>query len=159
MTQERWSAVDQYIDDLLIPSDPVLEEVLRASTLAGLPQIHVSPNLGRLLHLLVRIKGATSVLEIGTLAGYSTIWLARALRPNGRLITLESEPTHAEVARAFFASAGLSEIIDLRLGPALATLPQIAAEGCGPFDVIFIDADKAKLPRLLPPGTSALSPW
>ncbi len=146
MTQERWSAVDHYINDTLIGTDPVLEEVLRASSAAGLPPIHVSPNLGKLLHLLARIQGARSVLEIGTLGGYSTIWLARALPPGGKLITLESEPAHADVARACFAQAGLSGIIDLRLGPALETLPQLAADGKGPFDLIFIDADKPSYP-------------
>jgi predicted O-methyltransferase YrrM len=146
MTQELWSAVDHYINDTLIGPDAVLEEVLRASTAAGLPQIHVSPSLGKLLHLLVRIQGARSVLEIGTLAGYSTIWLARGLPSGGKLITLESEPAHAEVARACFTQAGLSGIIDLRLGPALETLPQLAAEGSGPFDLIFIDADKPSYP-------------
>ncbi len=147
MTQERWSAVDQYINDALIGPDPVLEEVLRASSAAGMPQIHVSPALGKLLHLLVRIQGARSVLEIGTLAGYSTIWLARALPPGGRVVTLEAETAHAEVARACFAQAGFSEVIDLRLGPAQQTLPQLVAEGKGPFDLIFIDADKPSYPE------------
>jgi predicted O-methyltransferase YrrM len=146
MTQEQWTAVDQYINTLLIGPDSVLDEVLRTSTAAGLPSIQVTPNLGKFLHLLARIHGARTILEIGTLGGYSTIWLARALPPGGRLITLESEPVHADVARANFARAGLSEIIDLRLGPALETLPRIAAEGAGPFDLIFIDADKPGYP-------------
>jgi predicted O-methyltransferase YrrM len=106
----------------------------------------VTPNLGKLLHLLVRIQGARTVLEIGTLGGYSTIWLARALPPGGRLITLESEPAHAEVARASFTHAGLSEMIDLRLGLAQQTLPKLAEDGSGPFDLIFIDADKPRYP-------------
>jgi predicted O-methyltransferase YrrM len=120
----------------------VLDAVLQASAAAGLPQIHVSPQQGKLLHLLARISGARNVLEIGTLAGYSTIWLARALPADGRLVTLEAEPAHAEVASANIARAGLSAVVELRLGPALETLPRLAAEGRGPFDLIFIDADK-----------------
>jgi predicted O-methyltransferase YrrM len=146
MTQEQWTAVDQYIAELLIGPDPALDEVLRASAAAGLPSIHVAPNLGKLLHLLARIHGTRSVLEIGTLGGYSTVWLARALPPGGRLITLESEPAHAAVARSSLEHAGLSGLIDLRVGAALETLPRLAAEGRGPFDLIFIDADKPSYP-------------
>lgn len=142
MTQERWTAVDQYIGDLLLPPDPELDAALQASAAAGLPQINVSPAQGKLLQLLAQLQGARAILEIGTLAGYSTIWLARALPPGGRLITLEAEPKHAEVARANIARAGLADIVELRLGPALETLPQLAAGGRGPFDLIFIDADK-----------------
>jgi predicted O-methyltransferase YrrM len=142
MLQEQWAAVDQYINELLIGSDPVLEKTLQSSQAACLPSIQVTPNLGKLLHLLARIQGARTVLEIGTLGGYSAIWLARALLPGGRLVTLESEPAHAEVARANITQAGLSDVIDIRIGKALETLPQIAAEGLGPFDLIFIDADK-----------------
>ncbi len=138
--------MDSYINGLLLPADPVLEAALQAGITAGLPAISVSPSQGRLLQLLAQIRQAQSILEIGTLAGYSTIWLARALRAGGRLITLELDPQHAEVARANFARAGLSDIIELRLGPALATLPQLVAEGCGPFDLIFIDADKQGYP-------------
>jgi predicted O-methyltransferase YrrM len=144
--EEQWKAVEQYFNDMLIGHDAVLEEVLRSSNAANLPSIQVTANQARLLHFLVRIQGARSILEIGTLGGYSTIWLARALPPGGRLITLESEPTHAEVARANFAQAGLSGVVDLRLGLALNTLPQLASEGCGPFDFIFIDADKPSNP-------------
>ena len=142
MTQERWTAVDRYIGELLLPSDAALDAALQASAAAGLPPINVSPAQGKLLHLLAQVQGAQAILEIGTLGGYSTIWLARALPPGGRLITLEAEPKHAEVARANIARAGLADVVELRLGPALETLPQLAADGRGPFDLIFIDADK-----------------
>jgi predicted O-methyltransferase YrrM len=142
MAQEQWSAVDRYITDLLVPPDPALDEALRASAEAGLPAINVTPNQGKLLHLLARVLGARGILEVGTLGGYSTIWLARALSADGRLVTLESDPKHAEVARANLARAGLADVVELRLGPALETLPQLAAEGRGPFDLVFIDADK-----------------
>ena len=142
MSQERWTAVDQYIGDLLLPPDASLDAALQASVAAGLPQINVSPAQGKLLQLLAQLQGARTILEIGTLAGYSTIWLARALPSGGRLVTLEAEPKHAEVARANIARAGLAGVVDLRLGPALETLPRLAAEGQGPFDLIFIDADK-----------------
>jgi predicted O-methyltransferase YrrM len=142
MTNELWTAVDGYICDLLVHSDPALDKVLEESTAAGLPPIAVTPNLGKLLYLLARIQGAKNILEIGTLAGYSTIWLARALPPGGRLITLEADAKHAEIARANIARAGLANVVELRLGNALNTLPQLAAEGRGPFDLIFVDADK-----------------
>jgi predicted O-methyltransferase YrrM len=132
MTQELWTTVDHYLNGLLVPPDPE----------AGLPPINVSPNQGKLLHLLARLQGARTILEIGTLGGYSTIWLARALPAGGRLVTLEADPKHAEVARANIARAGLADVVELRLGPALEILPQLAAEGPGPFDLIFIDADK-----------------
>jgi predicted O-methyltransferase YrrM len=141
--QDRWTAVDRYFSDLLVPADPVLEAALAASTAAGLPAINVAPNQGKLLHLLARLQGARRILEIGTLGGYSTIWLARALPADGRLITLELEPKHAEVARANFARAGLAPVIELRVGSARDTLAEIAAEQGAPFDLIFIDADKA----------------
>ncbi len=141
-SQEQWTAVDRYIEDRLLPPDPVMEAVLEASAAAGLPAIQVSPAQGKLLMLLARAQGTRSILEIGTLGGYSTIWLARALPDGGRLITLEADPKHAEVAAANFARAGLAHLIDLRVGLALDTLPQLAAEGRGPFDFIFIDADK-----------------
>ncbi len=145
MTQELWTAVDKYINGMLIPSDPVLEAAVRASTEAGLPSIQVSPSQGKLLHLLARSVGARNILEIGTLGGYSTIWMGRALPPGGRLLTLEADAKHAEVARTNFARAGLEKTIELRLGPALNTLPQVAAEGRGPFDLIFIDANKSTM--------------
>jgi predicted O-methyltransferase YrrM len=145
MTPETWTAVDQYISDKLIPDDPVLEAVLRSSTEAGLPSIQVSPAQGKFLHLLVRAMGARNILEIGTLGGYSTIWMARGLSSGGRLLTLEADAKHAEVARANFARASLTETIEQRLGPALDTLPKIAAEGRGPFDWIFIDANKSTM--------------
>ncbi|MEH1806202.1 O-methyltransferase [Nostoc sp.] len=147
MTQEQWTAVDRYFTDLLVPSDPALDTALQTSVAAGLPPHNVSPNQGKLLLLLAQIQGAQSILEIGTLGGYSTIWLARALPSDGRLITLEANPKHAEIARTNIAHAGLSDIVDLRLGKALSTLPQIAAEGHGPFDLIFIDADKPSNPE------------
>ncbi|MBN3958633.1 O-methyltransferase [Nostoc sp. NMS8] len=147
MTQEQWTAVDRYFTDLLVPSDPALDTALQTSAAAGLPPYNVSPNQGKLLLLLAQIQGARSILEIGTLGGYSTIWLARALPSDGRLITLEADPKHAEVARANIAHAGLSKLVDLRLGQALSTLPQIAAENQGPFDLIFIDADKPNNPE------------
>ena len=142
MSQEQWTAVDRYITDLLVPPDPALDAALEASAEAGLPAINVTPNQGKLLHLLARVQGARKILEVGTLGGYSTIWLARALPADGYLVTLEVDPSHAEVARANFARADLLDVIDLRLGPALETLPQLFAEGRGPFDLIFIDADK-----------------
>ena len=141
---EQWIAVDEYITGLF-PSDPALEMVLQATRAAGMPQINVSPVQGRLLHVLALTRGARTILEIGTLAGYSTIWMARALPADGKLITLESDPKHAEVARANIARAGLADRIEVRLGVALDVLPQLAAEGKGPFDLIFIDADKTNL--------------
>ncbi|MEH2232991.1 MAG: O-methyltransferase [Nostoc sp.] len=147
MTQEQWTAVDRYFTDLLVPSDPALNTALQTSVAARLPPHNVSPNQGKLLLLLAQIQGAQSILEIGTLGGYSTIWLARALPSDGRLITLEADPKHAEIARANIAHAGLSDVVDLRLGKALSTLPQIAVEGHGPFDLIFIDADKPSNPE------------
>jgi predicted O-methyltransferase YrrM len=143
----RWTAVDRYLSDLLVPADAALEAALRACVEAGLPPIQVSPPQGKLLHLLAKIQGARTILEIGTLGGYSTIWLAQALPAGGRIITLELDPKHAEVARRNFTRAGLAEVIELRLGRALDTLPRLAAEGCGPFDFIFIDADKAAIPE------------
>ncbi|WP_394839293.1 O-methyltransferase [Pendulispora rubella] len=142
MTNHSWAVVDEYIANALIPADAVLDATLKASVAAGLPEIQVSPAQGKFLHLLARIAGAKSILEVGTLGGYSTIWLARALPANGRLVTLEADAKHAEVARANFARAGLDKVIDLRLGLALETLPKIEAEKLGPFDLVFIDADK-----------------
>ena len=146
MSQDQWTAVDQYINNLIIPSDPELDAVLEGSAAAGLPPISVTPAQGKLLHLLARIQCARRILEIGTLAGYSTIWLARALPANGRMITLESDPRHAEIARANIARAGLADRVDVRLGAALETLPRLAEQAEGPFDLTFIDADRQNLP-------------
>ena len=147
--QERWTAVDRYLTDLLVPADAALAATLEESARAGLPPIAVSPTEGKLLHLLARVHGAREILEIGTLGGYSTIWLARALPPGGRLVTLELDPAHAEVARANVARAGLAGAVELRVGPALETLPRLAAEGRSPFDLVFLDADKGGYPAYL----------
>jgi predicted O-methyltransferase YrrM len=146
MNQEQWAAVDHYITELLVSPDQVLEAALQTSAAAGLPPINVAPNQGKLLQLLATMQGAKNILEIGTLGGYSTIWLARALPPDGHLVTLEAEPLHASVAQKNISRAGLEKIVDLRLGPALATLKQLAAERREPFDFIFIDADKESYP-------------
>jgi predicted O-methyltransferase YrrM len=149
MNQRTWTAVDRYITDLFVPPDPALDAALADSAAAGLPEINVAPNQGKLLMLLAQIQGARHILEIGTLGGYSTIWLARALPPGGRLVTLEADPAHAAVAAGNIARAGLSEAIEMRVGPALETLPRLAAEGRGPFDLVFIDADKPSNPDYL----------
>ena len=149
MTPERWAAVDRYITDLLVPSDPVLDAALAASAAAGLPSHQVSPNEGKLLWLLARLQQARAILEIGTLGGYSTIWLARGLVPGGRVVTLEADPKHADVARVNLRHAGLGDAVDVRVGRALDTLPGLAREGLGPFDLIFIDADKENNPEYL----------
>ena len=140
--QDQWSAVDSYIAELFLPPDPALEAALASSAAAGLPAISVSPTQGKLLHLLARIQKARRILELGTLGGYSTIWLARALPPDGQLISLEVNPKHAEVAQTNLARAGLTSVVEIRLGRAVDTLQQLATEGRGPFDLIFIDADK-----------------
>jgi predicted O-methyltransferase YrrM len=140
VTPETWAAVDNYFTDAILPPDPVLEAAQEASHAAGLPAISVSAAQGKFLHILARIQGARRILEIGTLAGYSTIWLARALPAGGRLISLEFDPKHADVARANVARAGLSGVVDIRVGRAIDALPTLAAEG--PFDLVFIDADK-----------------
>lgn len=150
MSQDKWSAVDRYVTDLLVRPDSALEAALSASTDAGLPAISVSPPQGKLLHVLARAQGARKILEIGTLGAYSTIWLARALPIGGRLITLEANPKHAEVARANITRAGLAGVVELLLGRAIDTLPQLVAEKQGPFDLIFIDADKPGYPDYLP---------
>ena len=142
MAQEQWTAVDTYIADLFIGTDFALEAALDSSKAAGLPTINVSPAQGKLLNLLARVQGAHKILELGTLGGYSTIWLARALPPEGRLISLEIDPKRAEIARANIARAELANMVEIRLGRAEDTLQQLAAEGRGPFDLIFIDADK-----------------
>lgn len=146
MPLDQWTQVDRYFADLFAPADPVLTTVLESSRAAGLPAINVSPNQGKLLLLLARLLNARNILEIGTLAGYSTIWLARGLAPGGRVVTLEVDPQCAEIAQKNFVHAGLAETIELRLGPALDTLPKLAAEGHGPFDLVFIDADKPSNP-------------
>lgn len=141
-----WDAVDAYFADLLLPSDSVLDSALAESAAAGLPEIAVAPNQGALLGFLVRLMGARKILEIGTLGGYSSIWFGRALPPGGRLITLEIEPERVELARRNIANAGLSEVVDVRLGRGLDLLPVIEQAGEGPFDLIFIDADKPSNP-------------
>jgi predicted O-methyltransferase YrrM len=158
--QDRWTAVDDYITDLLVPADAALDAALQDSATAGLPPIAVTPNQGKLLGLLARIQRAQAILELGTLGGYSTIWLARALPAGGRLVTLEANAAYADLARANIARAGLTECVELRVGPALQTLPQLVSEGAGPFDLIFIDADKKNNPgyfewslKLSRPGT------
>ena len=160
MIQDQWTAVDRYFDGLFAPPDPALDAALRATDEAGMPLINVAPNQGALLHLLARLVGARSILEIGTLGGYSAIWMARALAPGGRLISLEVNPKHAEVARANIARARLAGVVEVRLGSALTMLPQLAETGAGPFDLVFIDADKARTPdylswalRLTKPGS------
>jgi predicted O-methyltransferase YrrM len=141
MGQDQWTAVDSYIADLFIPPDPALDAAQAASTAAGLPAISVSATQGKLLHLLARLQGARKILEIGTLGGYSTIWLARALPADGQLISLELDPKHADVARANLARAGVKNA-EIRLGRAADSLQQLVTEKGGPFDLIFIDADK-----------------
>ena len=160
MAQDQWTAVDHYFSERLLPTDPILESALAASVTAGLPAISVSPNQGKLLQMLAQIVGARSILEIGTLGGYSTIWMARGLRAGGRLITLEVDPKHAEVAQLNVARAGLRDVVDVRIGNAVEILPQLSAERRGPFDLIFIDADKPNIPayfewalKLSRPGT------
>jgi predicted O-methyltransferase YrrM len=158
---KRWSEVDSYFAKTLIGSDAALDEALAANSAAGLPSIDVSAPQGKLIHLLARMMGARKALEIGTLGGYSTIWLARALPDDGRIITLELNPRNAEVARRNVARAGLESKVEIRTGAALATLPKIEAEGLGPFDFVFIDADKTNNTaylewalRLSRPGTA-----
>jgi predicted O-methyltransferase YrrM len=148
-TDAGWTAIDEYITDCLVPGDPVLDAALAASEAAGLPAINVAPNQGKLLMLLARAIDAHRILEIGTLGGYSTIWLARGLPHEGRLITLEVNPEYAEVARANIDRAGLGGQVEVRVGRAQDTLPSLASEG--PFDLIFIDADK--------PGTPGYFQW
>ncbi|MGV9732896.1 O-methyltransferase [Rhodococcus aetherivorans] len=155
---DDWERTDAYLTDTLIGADPQLEDALAANAAAGLPPIDVAPVQGKFLHLLARIRGAQRILEIGTLGGYSTIWLARAVGDDGRVVTLEYEPRHAEVARANLDRAGVGERVDIRVGAALDTLPSL--EGGAPFDLVFVDADKENNPhyvrwalRLGRPGT------
>ena len=145
MNEDAWSAVDAYLSDTLLGPDPALEAALADSEAAGLPAINVAPNQGKLLMLLAKIAGARRILEIGTLGGYSTIWLARALPADGRLVSLEYSPHHAQVARGNLARAGFGEQVEVRVGPALETLPGLE----GPFDFVFIDADKETYPDYL----------
>jgi predicted O-methyltransferase YrrM len=149
VTQDLWSNVDHYLAALLAPTDAVLDATLAAAAAGGLPDIQVSPVQGKLLHLIARVASARRILEIGTLAGYSTIWLARALPADGRLVTLEAESRHAEVARSNIERAGLSRIVEIRIGRAIETLPRLASEDAGPFDLVFIDADKPGTPDYL----------
>jgi predicted O-methyltransferase YrrM len=142
MNQDAFTAVDAYLVEALLKRDEILDQALSDSRAAGLPAINVAPNQGKLLQLLAEMVGATRILEIGTLGGYSTIWLARALPPDGRLITLEYEPKHAEVARRNIQRAGLADRVEVKVGPAIETLPSLR----GPFDFSFIDADKASNP-------------
>jgi predicted O-methyltransferase YrrM len=146
VSRESWNAVDEFVAETLLGSDPDLEQALADSAAAGLPSIAVSPPQGKLLHLLARLHGARAILELGTLGGYSTIWLARALPSSGRLVTLELEPSYAEVAAANIARAGLADRVQQRVGPAVDEMRALVREGAGPFDLIFIDADKQGTP-------------
>ncbi len=145
--QDQWHAVDTYFNDLFIPSDDTLDHALHTSDEAGLPQINVSPAQGKLLYLLAQIHGAKNILEIGTLGGYSTIWMARALPAGGKIVTLEASPLHADVARKNIAHAGFADVVDIRVGYASETLPTLT--DLAPFDFIFIDADKPNTPLYL----------
>ena len=141
-----WSEVDDYLCELFAPDDPALAGALATSEAAGLPPIHVAPNQGKLLQILARAIGARRILEIGTLGGYSTIWLARSLPADGRLVTIEAEPRHAEVARENIATAGLTGLVELHVGQALDVLADLQRAGCEAFDLVFIDADKPNNP-------------
>jgi predicted O-methyltransferase YrrM len=147
MSQQLWSAVDEYVEDQLLGRDPALEQALSSAEQAGLPSIAVTPAQGKLLHLLARTIGARSILELGTLGGYISIWLARALPPEGRLVTLELSERYAEVARASIERAGVAALVDVRVGPALESLQLLRSSGEGPFDLVFIDADKQSTPE------------
>jgi predicted O-methyltransferase YrrM len=160
MSETLWTNVDKYLEATLLPADPLMDAVLAANAKGQLPVIDVSPVQGRFLELLVRMTGARRILELGTLGGYSTIWMGRALPADGRIVTLEFADAHARVARENIARAGLSGRIEVRVGPALETLPGVEADGLAPFDLIFIDADKPNNPgylewavRLARPGT------
>ena len=146
MSQEQWDAVDRYINERLAPPDAILDGALKASAAAGLPPINVAPNQGKLLSLYARMIGARRILEIGTLGGYSTIWLGWALPLGGRIVTLEADSKHAATARANISRAGLGDAVEVRVGDALELLPKLAAEDPGAFDLFFIDADKANIP-------------
>ncbi len=146
MTEALWTEVDHYINRMLVPDDAALNAAIESSNAAGLPPINVTPSQGKLLHILARLQGARHILEIGTLGGYSTIWLARALPEGGRLVTIEADPRHADVARKNILRAGLDLLVDLRLGLGLDVLAELAAGG-GAFDLTFIDADKQNIPE------------
>lgn len=146
MSQELWNSVDAFIVDQIVGHDPVLDGALQAAAAAELPAISVSPPQGKLLYLLARLQGARNILEIGTLAGYSTIWLARAMPRYGRLVTLELDPKHAAVARDNIEKAGYSDVVDVRVGDALALLTEMTQGKEVPYDVVFIDADKKNIP-------------
>jgi predicted O-methyltransferase YrrM len=146
VSERLWHEVDEYIEARLVPADPVLEATLQTSAEAGLPAISLTPALGKLLHLIARIQGARRILEVGTLGGYSTIWLARALPDNGELVTLELNPRYAEVATANAERAGLAGLIKIEVGPALDSLRALVAAGVAPFDLVFVDADKQNTP-------------
>jgi predicted O-methyltransferase YrrM len=148
-SQDTWSRVDDYLNALLVPPDAALDAALQSTEAAGMPAINVAPNQGKLLHLLALSVGARAILEIGTLGGYSTIWLARALAPGGKVVSLEADAKHADIARANLARAGLAEVVEVRVGRAIETLPKLEAEGAGPFDLVFIDADKASTTEYL----------
>lgn len=158
---EHADAVDRYLCDLLVQEDDALRDAVRASDEAGLPAIQVAPNQGKLLHMLASMLRARRILEIGTLGGYSAIWMARALPPDGRLITLELDPKHAQIARSNFIRAGVASLVDVHVGPALHSLEALGREHAGPFDLVFIDADKQSTPeyfawalRLTRPGAA-----
>jgi predicted O-methyltransferase YrrM len=145
--QETFSAVDRFVEETILEEDEALRDAVEAAEEAGLPAIQVSPPQGKLLQLLVRLVGAKRVLEFGTLGGYSAILMARALPQDGRLITLEAKPDYAEVARRSIERAGVGELVEVRVGPALEALPPLAEEGAAPFDLVFIDADKVNTPN------------
>lgn len=155
---ERWLAVERYITDCLLCPDAALEQALRRSDEAGLPPIAVSPNQGKLLQLLARLQGARTILELGTLGAYSTIWLARALPGDGRLITVEADPRYAEVAAANIEGAGVQRLVELRVGDALEELTKLITAGAEPFDVLFIDADKQRTPEYFESALSLSRP-
>ena len=164
MADDIYEEVDAYIEKLFVPADPALNAVLQATARRGLPDIQISPAQGKLLYLLARLIRAERILELGTLAGYSAIWLARALKPGGRLVTLEYSPKHADVARDNLAAAGLADQAEIIVGPALTSLADLAGRGAPPFDMIFIDADKENYPayldwslKLARPGTLILA--
>lgn len=149
MSQDQWNEIDKYFSDLILKQDNILENTLKTSTDAGLPEIAVAPLHGKFLHLMVKIKGARNILEIGTLGGYSTIWMARALTSGGKLTTLEADPRNADIARQNIEAAGLTDKVDIRIGSALESLLILEQENAGPFDLIFLDADKVNNPNYL----------
>jgi predicted O-methyltransferase YrrM len=149
MDEGLWITVDRYLSETLISPDHQMEEALEANACAGLPPIDVAPNQGKLLHLIARVQGAKRILEVGTLGGYSTIWLARALPADGKLITLELDPKHASVAANNINRAGLGSRVEIRVGPALDSLAKLEEENAGPFDLVFLDADKPNNPKYL----------